>query len=319
MQHKKRWKFSPNLFRPSDRWTTTVKLVARMQAGHKNESKMEAPISRRCLQRRTVWTPHITRPFFMHRSHAHIGSRCVFVVRSLHHKSHTHRRCVSLWLTSPTPFTSLSSSPSLWSPCPSSCLSTSSSRMWSPTSLSNSAEDLGTLAGNEPPTNCADVGTEPVSASLLQQHCKLTGLVFCWPWIPQSTARWRRAGDGAGDGAAAQDGCAMLSETIVLWTSLGLLTMNGSWQQLQAAKQGQGAKQWQNASPNFVNWLTPKLAITFRPHKYAMMRESTRLDALFFFLDKKQLADVLSQLCGTFRFCSRVLHPRCNHRERRSV
>ena len=32
--------------------------------------------------------------------------------------------------------------------------------------------------------NCADVGTKPVSASLLQQHCKFAGLVFYWPWIP---------------------------------------------------------------------------------------------------------------------------------------
>ena len=26
--------------------------------------------------------------------------------------------------------------------------------------------------------NCADVGTRPVSASVLQQHCKFAGLVF---------------------------------------------------------------------------------------------------------------------------------------------
>ena len=26
--------------------------------------------------------------------------------------------------------------------------------------------------------NCADVGTKPVSASVLQQHCKFAGLVF---------------------------------------------------------------------------------------------------------------------------------------------
>ena len=29
-----------------------------------------------------------------------------------------------------------------------------------------------------PAKNCADVGTEPVSASVLQQHCKFAGLVF---------------------------------------------------------------------------------------------------------------------------------------------
>ena len=26
--------------------------------------------------------------------------------------------------------------------------------------------------------NCADVGTKPISASVLQQHCKFAGLVF---------------------------------------------------------------------------------------------------------------------------------------------
>ena len=37
--------------------------------------------------------------------------------------------------------------------------------------------------------NCADVVTKPVSASVLQQHCKFAGLVFYLPWIPHSTAR----------------------------------------------------------------------------------------------------------------------------------
>ena len=35
--------------------------------------------------------------------------------------------------------------------------------------------------------NCAYVGTKPVSASVLQQHCKFAGLVFYRPWIPHST------------------------------------------------------------------------------------------------------------------------------------
>ena len=42
--------------------------------------------------------------------------------------------------------------PSLLSPCPSFCPSTSSSRMWWTNPLCNSAEDLGTLAENEPHT-----------------------------------------------------------------------------------------------------------------------------------------------------------------------
>ena len=37
--------------------------------------------------------------------------------------------------------------------------------------------------------NCADVGTKPVSASVLQQHCNFEGLVFYRPWIPHSTTR----------------------------------------------------------------------------------------------------------------------------------
>ena len=39
----------------------------------------------------------------------------------------------------------------------------------------------GDLGIKKVPTakNCADVGTKPVSASVLQQHCKLVGLVFC--------------------------------------------------------------------------------------------------------------------------------------------
>ena len=38
----------------------------------------------------------------------------------------------------------------------------------------------GDLSTKEVPTakNCADVGTKPVSASVLQQHCKFAGLVF---------------------------------------------------------------------------------------------------------------------------------------------
>ena len=49
----------------------------------------------------------------------------------------------------------------------------------------------GDLSIKKVPTakNCADVGTKPVSASVLQQHCKFAGLVFYRPWIPHSTTR----------------------------------------------------------------------------------------------------------------------------------
>ena len=70
---------------------------------------------------------------------------------------HSHASC-ALWslcliaLSSTTPFSSPSSPSSFLSPCPSFCPSTSSSRMWYTTSLCTPAEDLGTLAENEPPT-----------------------------------------------------------------------------------------------------------------------------------------------------------------------
>ena len=49
----------------------------------------------------------------------------------------------------------------------------------------------GDLSIKKVPTakNCADVGTKPVSASILKQHCKFAGLVFCEPGIPHSTTR----------------------------------------------------------------------------------------------------------------------------------
>ena len=70
----------------------------------------------------------------------------------------------------------------------------------------------------------------------------------------------RLAGDGAGDGAAAQkqtivnvgrehrDGCAKLSETNERWTSLAFLTMI-----MTGEERRREAKQWQDAALNFVN------------------------------------------------------------------
>ena len=69
-------------------------------------------------------------------SHQHIHVSCAL--------------CVSL-IASTSPFTSSSSSSSLYSFCSSFCPSTFS-RMWWTNPLCNSAEDLGTLAENEPPT-----------------------------------------------------------------------------------------------------------------------------------------------------------------------
>ena len=70
---------------------------------------------------------------------------------------HTHVPCVISWcvslIDSTSPFTSSSSSPSLWSSwCSSFCPTTSTSTMWWTNTLHTSAEGLGTLAENEPPT-----------------------------------------------------------------------------------------------------------------------------------------------------------------------
>ena len=140
----------------------------------------------------------------------------------------------------------------------------------------------------------------------------LQGLVFQWPWIPHNTTRWRwRAYDGSGDGAAGpiwkprpeKDTETRKHEH--RWTSL-----NGSWQLLQEAKQGQGAKQWQDAARNFEPWLTPNLATTFRADKCAMMRESRR------FFTTSLCVHISWQTCLLWflwmfpRFSSRILHRR---------
>ena len=42
---------------------------------------------------------------------------------------------------------------------------------------------------NKKEKNCANVGTKPIFASVLQQHCKLQDWIFYGPWIPHSTTR----------------------------------------------------------------------------------------------------------------------------------
>ena len=71
---------------------------------------------------------------------------------STHPMSHAHvsSRWVLLLISSTSPLTSPSSS-SLWSPCSSFCPTTSTSTMWWTNTLRTSAEDLSTLAENEPP------------------------------------------------------------------------------------------------------------------------------------------------------------------------
>ena len=78
------------------------------------------------------------------------GSSRVFVVRA----SCVISICL-FWFSSTTPLSSLCSPSSLLSSCPSSCPSTSCSRMWWTNSLCTLAdEDLGTLAEYDPLTYC---------------------------------------------------------------------------------------------------------------------------------------------------------------------
>ena len=91
---------------------------------------------------------------------------------SFHVSSHLHGSCALLCVSliaSTSPFTSSSSSSSLWSPCCSFCPSASSSRMWWTNHLCNSAEDLGTLAENEPPT-----GYEPNDHFITEVYVEYT-------------------------------------------------------------------------------------------------------------------------------------------------
>ena len=107
---------------------------------------------------------------------------------------HLHDSCV-LWalflISSTSPFTSSPSSSSLWSPCPSFCLPTSSSRMWSTTTLRTSAEDLSTLAENEPSAKCTIVSDKRsarlISHTLITQTITDNGVMWetqlntvCW-------------------------------------------------------------------------------------------------------------------------------------------
>ena len=72
-----------------------------------------------------------------------------------------------------------------------------------------------------------------------------------------------------------------LSETSERWTSSGTSHDERIMTAIAIAKQSKGKMQsiGKNATRNFVNWLAPKLAITFRAHKCAMMTE--RADACF--------------------------------------
>ena len=85
-------------------------------------------------------------------------------------------RCTHTASSTP-PFTSSPSSWSLWSPCCSYCQTTSTSTMWWTNTLRTSAEDLGTLAENEPPTH----------PGILQRQQALT-----LAWLAWLGNRWLR-------------------------------------------------------------------------------------------------------------------------------
>ena len=83
--------------------------------------------------------------------HAHFGSS--LSLRSSHSHLHVSRaRWALLLISSTSPFTSSPSSSSLWSPCCSYCPTPSTSLMSWINTMRTSAEDLRTLAENEPPT-----------------------------------------------------------------------------------------------------------------------------------------------------------------------
>ena len=98
--------------------------------------------------------------------------------------------------------------------------------------------------------NCADVGTQPVSASILQQRCKFAGwyssdhgshtplqddgdgpMMYLVTGLQTRRHEHRPKEESTGKlevDRERRDRCAKLSETGERWTSLARLTMNGS-------------------------------------------------------------------------------------------
>ena len=129
-----------------------------------------------CCNRRSVWTPHLTRPFltvnYMHTHGSSLGP----------HSFHLTFHVCPSDLSSTTPLSSPSSPSSLLSPCPSFFPSTSSSRMrWANSLCTSANKDLGTLAEYDPLThetrNLSQGSQEKAAASVSPYHfCCST----CW-------------------------------------------------------------------------------------------------------------------------------------------
>ena len=91
--------------------------------------------------------------------------------------------------------------------------------------------------------NCADVGTKPLSASALQQLCKLAGMVSYWSWMPHAPLQ----DDGASRRRRRWRSCSTETD------NLSTLVVNIETDVQSWVKPLNGGKQWQDAVRNFVN------------------------------------------------------------------
>ena len=112
-----------------------------------------------------------------------IGSSCLY-------SSHVARACVLFLISSTSPFTSSPSSSSLRSPCCSYCLTPSTSmRSWI-NNLRTPAEDLGSLAENEPLTYRASETFSKRDEHLLYQTSRIdvTRIPISFPPLQKNEA-----------------------------------------------------------------------------------------------------------------------------------
>ena len=129
-------------------------------------------------------------------------------VRTHHMSSHLHGSCALLCVSliaSTFALTSSPSSPSLWSPCSSFCPTTSTSTMWWTNTLRTSAQDLATLAENEPPTQ--------IWLSIIHMTCRHSIECIMWrdfEWTTHTVAK------------SSWDGCTIVQEVSLCACGYGL-------------------------------------------------------------------------------------------------
>ena len=129
-----------------------------------------------------------------------------FAFISLLHAHVSISSSVLFLICSTSPLTSSPSSSSLWSTCSSYCQTTSTSTMWWTNTLRTSAEDLGTLAEYEPPTDC-----EPNDHFITEAYVEYTQESSGEQWYPDDfdyddvtigktlLDAWRRRADHSGE------------------------------------------------------------------------------------------------------------------------